>query len=491
MPNTIIIKNSSTVSDVPTAGQLEQGELAINLLDEKLYSKNSSNVIFEIGAGGGADLAADETVTGTWTFDGPVTGSDFGTGGKVKDGTDVSRPIGFNVMPIYEIDVDDTFDLAHSGMLWHRDAGVAVNFTCNNDSTIPVGATYVVHNEGTDSIEITQGTANVQFINAGTAPTAGSVTVDQGGIVTVYKYSDTEFWVWGAKSTSIVPDIVEDLSDVLITSKALGDILRWNGSNWVDYADSNYSSSGHTHTLSSGATDVAATTAELNLLDISGRAPTAGWALLADSPTTASWQAIPGGITTLDGLSDTNITTPADGSLLIYDTGTATWRDFIMSGDASMNDSGVVIVANDSHTHDTIYPRYNTAETISGDWTYSQQPQMLYGIGGDYSTVGGATTYGATIWSLDTTWQGGAAGANSASTSVYGIRYLRSAHSEISGNIGEGLYVLSNGVQRGGIGAAGIWSGAAIVAATSIAAGTSLSAGTTVTSGSGFTNTAL
>ena len=54
MPNTIIIKNSSTVSDVPTAGQLEQGELAINLLDEKLYSKNSSDLIFEIGGGGGA-----------------------------------------------------------------------------------------------------------------------------------------------------------------------------------------------------------------------------------------------------------------------------------------------------------------------------------------------------------------------------------------------------------------------------------------------------
>lgn len=52
MANTIILKRSSTASDVPTAGQLQQGELAINIADEKLYSKNSSDVVFEIAPGG-------------------------------------------------------------------------------------------------------------------------------------------------------------------------------------------------------------------------------------------------------------------------------------------------------------------------------------------------------------------------------------------------------------------------------------------------------
>ena len=51
MANVIRIKRKSTTG-APTAGQLEQGELAINLLDEKLYSKNSSDAIFEIGNGG-------------------------------------------------------------------------------------------------------------------------------------------------------------------------------------------------------------------------------------------------------------------------------------------------------------------------------------------------------------------------------------------------------------------------------------------------------
>ena len=55
MANTIQIKRSSTASDVPTVGQLEQGELALNIVDEKLYSKNSSDAIFEIGGAGIAD----------------------------------------------------------------------------------------------------------------------------------------------------------------------------------------------------------------------------------------------------------------------------------------------------------------------------------------------------------------------------------------------------------------------------------------------------
>lgn len=48
MPNTIIHKRSSTGSNVPTAGEVEQGELAINTADERVWSKNSSNVIWEI-----------------------------------------------------------------------------------------------------------------------------------------------------------------------------------------------------------------------------------------------------------------------------------------------------------------------------------------------------------------------------------------------------------------------------------------------------------
>ena len=48
---------------------------------------------------------------------------------------------------------------------------------------------------------------------------------------------------------------------------------------------------------------------------------------------------------TLLELNDTNITSPADGGLLIYDTATGMWRDSIMSGHATISDTGAITVA--------------------------------------------------------------------------------------------------------------------------------------------------
>ncbi|MHC4312623.1 MAG: hypothetical protein ACYSW3_09195, partial [Planctomycetota bacterium] len=56
-------------------------------------------------------------------------------------------------------------------------------------------------------------------------------------------------------------------------------------------------------------------------------------------------------VTTLEALTDTNITTPADASLLIYDTGTATWRDAVMGTDATIDDVGALTIAADAVTY--------------------------------------------------------------------------------------------------------------------------------------------
>lgn len=83
MPNTIVIKNSSTVSDVPTAGQLVQGELAVNVNDQKLYSKDATTV-FEIGAAQTSIVG----ITGTMAqFDTAVTDGNIAyAGGAYHDG---------------------------------------------------------------------------------------------------------------------------------------------------------------------------------------------------------------------------------------------------------------------------------------------------------------------------------------------------------------------------------------------------------------------
>ena len=52
MSTTIKIKNSNVAGKVPGAGSLESAELALNLKDRKLYSKDADGNIFEIGNSG-------------------------------------------------------------------------------------------------------------------------------------------------------------------------------------------------------------------------------------------------------------------------------------------------------------------------------------------------------------------------------------------------------------------------------------------------------
>jgi hypothetical protein len=57
---TLITKNSSTASAVPLSADLTQGELAVNVTDKKLYTKNSGGTVVQIGG--------DVTLTGTETL---------------------------------------------------------------------------------------------------------------------------------------------------------------------------------------------------------------------------------------------------------------------------------------------------------------------------------------------------------------------------------------------------------------------------------------
>lgn len=50
MANRVLIKRSATASSVPTSGDLDYGELALNYTDEKIYFKNASDSIVSIGA---------------------------------------------------------------------------------------------------------------------------------------------------------------------------------------------------------------------------------------------------------------------------------------------------------------------------------------------------------------------------------------------------------------------------------------------------------
>ena len=99
---TLITKNSSTASAVPNPSDLVQGELAVNVADKKLYTKDNGGSVVElvstndftdaektkltgIETGATADQTASEILTALLTVDG--TGS----------GLDADKVDGFNV----------------------------------------------------------------------------------------------------------------------------------------------------------------------------------------------------------------------------------------------------------------------------------------------------------------------------------------------------------------------------------------------------------
>lgn len=66
MANTIIPKRSSVVAKVPLPGDLQVGELAINLADGLLFSKNAAGIVIQLGGGGSGLPLTGGTMTGTF-----------------------------------------------------------------------------------------------------------------------------------------------------------------------------------------------------------------------------------------------------------------------------------------------------------------------------------------------------------------------------------------------------------------------------------------
>jgi hypothetical protein len=102
MSSTIITKNSSTSSAVPAAGDLTKGELAINVTDKKLYTKdNSATVVKVVGSLGNQEANAvaitGGTVAGVAQTGGTINNTPIGaTTAAAVTGTTITATTGFS-----------------------------------------------------------------------------------------------------------------------------------------------------------------------------------------------------------------------------------------------------------------------------------------------------------------------------------------------------------------------------------------------------------
>ena len=85
MPTKILTKKSSESGKVPTAGDLFVGELAVNVTDKRLYTKDSAGGVIEIGTNP-TSITAESITTETLNATTSITSADITSSGLTVSG---------------------------------------------------------------------------------------------------------------------------------------------------------------------------------------------------------------------------------------------------------------------------------------------------------------------------------------------------------------------------------------------------------------------
>ena len=78
-------KRSEVAASVPTTGQLEVGEIALNITDGKFYTKTSGNIVKEVGGAGAVTLQGVTNIGATTTNDIVLNGADLVFEGNIEN----------------------------------------------------------------------------------------------------------------------------------------------------------------------------------------------------------------------------------------------------------------------------------------------------------------------------------------------------------------------------------------------------------------------
>ena len=140
MATVIKLKRSTTADQVPTTSDLADGEVAINIADQKIYVNNGGSIVEVANAEGSAGNAGSFTTltaSGATTLNGDVT-----LGDATGDDVTITGRIAGHIVP----KTNDTYDLGTSSLRW-RTAYLAA-------STLDLGGA-TISSDGTGTISIT------------------------------------------------------------------------------------------------------------------------------------------------------------------------------------------------------------------------------------------------------------------------------------------------------------------------------------------------
>jgi len=86
-------KRSEVAASIPTSGQLEVGEIALNITDGKFYTKTSSNIVKEVGGAGAVTLQGATNSGNTTTNDIVLNGSNLVFEGSIENAFETSLTV--------------------------------------------------------------------------------------------------------------------------------------------------------------------------------------------------------------------------------------------------------------------------------------------------------------------------------------------------------------------------------------------------------------
>jgi len=86
-------KRSEVAAAIPTSGQLEAGEIAINITDGKFYTKTTAGVVKEVGGAGAVTLQGVTNIGATTTNDIILNGADLVFEGNIENAFETSLTV--------------------------------------------------------------------------------------------------------------------------------------------------------------------------------------------------------------------------------------------------------------------------------------------------------------------------------------------------------------------------------------------------------------
>lgn len=193
-------KKSSTAGEIPQASDLEVAELAVNTADGKLFVKHTDNSIKEISGSGGGGGGGTATV----------------------------------IVPFGQGYVDNISSGTGTGLTWGAWNSGSGNIVVTFDTAQP-NADYsvITDNESADDIYVSVSSKTTTGFTLSTYDFNGNPTSPATYPFVFQAYaSDPTVTVGNASLAGVVIDDLTDV-DTSTTAPTNGQVLEWNGSNWV------------------------------------------------------------------------------------------------------------------------------------------------------------------------------------------------------------------------------------------------------------------